>query len=68
MSVVRATALFVIVAFGGAMIATGFMTSPASAGKMNGKPGGRCNSAHYDAPSKGTGTAKPSTATKKPPQ
>lgn len=68
MSIVRAIALFVIVAFGGAVIAAGFMTSPASAGKMNGKPGGGRNSAHYDTPSTSSGTAKPPTSTKKPPQ
>lgn len=63
---VRAIALFVIIAFGGTIIAAGIMTSPASAGKMNGKPGGGRNSAHYDTPSKGT--AKPPAATKKSPQ
>lgn len=52
MSVVRAIALFMILAFGGCLIATGFMTSPASANKMNGKPGGDRNSANY-------GTKKP---------
>jgi hypothetical protein len=66
MSIVRAITFIVIIAFGGAVIAAGFMTSPASAGKMNGKPGGGRNSAHYDTPS--NGTAKPPTSTKKPPQ
>lgn len=63
MSILRAIALFTMVAFGGAVIAAGFVTSPASAGKMNGKPGGGRNSAHYDTPS--NGTAKPPTSTKK---
>lgn len=57
MALCRAIALFVIVAFGAAVVAAGFMTSPASAGKMDGKPGGGRNSAHYG-PSK-SGTPKP---------
>jgi hypothetical protein len=57
MTILRAIALSVIVAFSGCVIAAGFMTSPASAGKMNGKPGGGPNVAHYG-PSK-TGAPKP---------
>jgi hypothetical protein len=37
------------------MVAAAFMTPPASAGKMNGKPGGGRNSAHYDASEQGHG-------------
>ena len=64
MSLLRAVALFVIFAFGGVVVASGFMTRPASANKMDGKPGGR-NTAHY-------GTAKspppkPPAAAKKAP-
>ena len=67
MSILRAIALIVIVAFGGAMIAAGFMTSPASANKMDGKAGGYgSRGANYGPPK--SGTAKPPTATKKPPQ
>ncbi|MET3299672.1 hypothetical protein ABIE86_005166 [Bradyrhizobium diazoefficiens] len=67
MSIVRAIALFVILAFGGIVIAAGVMTSPASASKMDGKAGGwgGRNTAHYDAPK--SGTAKPPTSAKKPP-
>jgi hypothetical protein len=67
MSIVRAIALFVILAFGSVVIAAGFMTSPVSASKMDGKAGGwgGRNTAHYDAP-KG-GTAKPPTSAKKTP-
>lgn len=64
MSIVRAVALFTILAFGCVVVAAGFMTSPVSAGKMDGKPGGGRNSAHYDNPSSG-GAAKPPTSTKK---
>ncbi|MEY9392028.1 hypothetical protein ABIF65_011814 [Bradyrhizobium japonicum] len=39
MSIVRAIVLFLILAFGGIVIAAGFMTSPASASKMDGKAG-----------------------------
>jgi len=65
MSIMRAFALFVILAFGGAMIASGFMTSPASANKMDGKAGGYGSrgSANYGPPK--SGTAKPPTSTKK---
>jgi hypothetical protein len=67
MSIVRAFALFVILAFGGAVIAAGFMTSPASANKMDGKPGGYGSrtTANYGTPK--AGTAKPPTSVKKPP-
>jgi hypothetical protein len=57
---IRAIAMFVILAFASCVIAVGFMAAPASAGKMNGKPGGR-NSAHYDNP-----TNKPPAKMKKP--
>jgi hypothetical protein len=65
MSILRAIALIVIVAFGGAMIAAGFMTSPASANKMDGKAGGYGSrgSANYGPPK--SGTAKPPTSIKK---
>jgi hypothetical protein len=53
---IRAIAMFVILAFASCVIAA----APASAGKMNGKPGGR-NSAHYDNP-----TGKPPAKMKKP--
>lgn len=61
MAIVRAIALFLILAFGGCLIATGFMSSPASANKMDGKPGGygSKNSANYGTkkpPAKKTGT------------
>ena len=59
----RAIALFVIVAFGAAVLAAGLMTSPASANKMDGKPGGGRNSAHYG-PSKSS-TPKPPPSTMK---
>ena len=67
MSIVRAIALFVILAFGGAVIAAGFMTSPASASKMDGKSGGwgGRNTANYDTPK--SGTAKPPATAKKAP-
>jgi hypothetical protein len=63
MSIVRAVALFVLIGFGSVVVAAGFMMSPASAGKMNGKPGGGRNSAHYDAPS--SSNAKPPASAKK---
>lgn len=67
MSIVRAIALFVILAFGGAVIAAGFMASPASASKMDGKAGGwgGRNTASYGTPK--SGTVKPPTSAKKPP-
>ncbi len=65
MAIVRAIALFVIVTFGGVVIAAGFMTAPASAGKMDGKPGGGRNTANYG-PTK-SATPKPPAATKKTP-
>ena len=65
MSIVRAIAIFVIVTFGGVVIAAGFLTAPASANKMDGKPGGGRNSAHYG-PTKNA-PAKPPAATKKTP-
>jgi hypothetical protein len=65
MSLLRAIALFVIVAFGGVVVAAGFMTAPASAGKMDGKPGGR-NMANYGATK--SAPPKPPTSAKKPPQ
>ena len=40
MSVIRVIALSVILAFGGCVIASGFLIAPASANKMDGKPGG----------------------------
>jgi hypothetical protein len=66
MTIIRAIALFVLLAFSGCVIAAGFMTAPASAGKMNGKPGGR-NVAHYG-PTKNSGapTNKPPATMKKP--
>ena len=56
----RAIALSVILAFSGCVIVAGFMAAPASANKMDGKPGGGRNSAHY-----GNSTSKP--PAKKPP-
>jgi hypothetical protein len=56
----RAVALFVILAFASCVIVAGFMAAPASAGKMNGKPGGR-NVANYD-----NSTVKPPAKMKKP--
>ncbi|WP_426608757.1 hypothetical protein [Bradyrhizobium sp. McL0616] len=66
MSVLRAIALFMIVTFGGVILAAGFMAGPATAGKMNGKPGGGPNVAHYGTPKSGTPTAKPPAKMTKP--
>jgi hypothetical protein len=52
MTILRVVALFVIFAFSGCVIAAGFMTEPASANKMDGKPGGGWGVAHYG-PAKG---------------
>jgi hypothetical protein len=65
MTIMRAIALFVILAFSGCVIAAGFMTSPASANKMDGKPGG-ANVARYG-PKSSPSNAKPPANTKKPP-
>ena len=61
MTIIRAIALFAIIAFSGCVIAAGFMTGPASAGKMDGKPGGGPNVAHY-----GPAKAVPRTANRLP--
>ena len=53
---IRAFAMFVILAFASCVIA-----APASAGRMNGKPGGGRNTAKYDNP-----TSKPPANVKKP--
>jgi hypothetical protein len=69
MTIMRAIALFVILAFSGCVIAAGFMTSPASAGKMNGKPGGGgagSGMANYGPMKSSTPNAKPPANTKKP--
>jgi Spy/CpxP family protein refolding chaperone len=58
---IRAIAMFVILAFASCVVAAGFMAAPASANKMDGKPGGGRNSAHYDNP-----TSKPPAKMKKP--
>jgi hypothetical protein len=62
---IRAIAMFVILAFASCVIAAGFMAAPASAGKMNGKPGGGPNVAHYGN-STGNSTGKPPAKMKKP--
>jgi hypothetical protein len=65
-TIMRAIALYVILAFSGCIIAAGFMTAPATAGKMDGKPSGK-GLAHYE-PAKNTMTnGQPSAKTKKPP-
>jgi hypothetical protein len=58
---IRAIAMFVILAFASCVIAAGFVAAPASANKMDGKPGGGRNSAHY-----GNSTGKPPAKMKKP--
>ena len=66
MTIMRATALFVMIAFSGCAIAAGFMAAPASANKMDGKPTGR-GVAHYGPPAKsGTTNAEQPAKMKKP--
>lgn len=66
MSIVRAIALFIIVTFGGVIIAAGFMAGPATANKMDGKPGGGPNVARYGPPKSGTPISKPPAKMTKP--
>jgi hypothetical protein len=66
MTILRVVALFVIFAFSGCVIAAGFMTAPASANKMNGKPGGGPNVAHYGPAKGGAPNGLPPARMKKP--